>query len=118
MRIERIELTNFRSFKSREFELSPSFNLLIGDNGTGKTAILDALSIGAGAIFMGLDGASAPGIHRDDVRIVAHGRGEVPPLEAIYPAKVVCEGTVEGQRITWTRTLEGPKKHTTHGGAS
>ncbi|HEX8434960.1 AAA family ATPase [Archangium sp.] len=118
MRIERIELKNFRSFESRTFELSPSFNVLIGDNGTGKTAILDALSIGAGAIFLGLEGASPPGIHRDDVRQVAHGLGEVPTLEARYPAAVTCVGSIGRKRMEWTRTLDGPNKHTTHGGAS
>lgn len=118
MRIERIELKNFRSFESRAFELSPSFNVLIGDNGTGKTAILDALAIGAGALFLGLDGASPPGIHRDDVRRVAHGLGEVPTLEASYPAAVTCSGTVGEVSLDWARTLEGPNKHTTHGGAS
>jgi predicted ATP-binding protein involved in virulence len=118
MRIERIELKNFRSFTSRTFELTPSFNVLIGDNGVGKTAILDALAIGAGAIFLGLDGASPPGIHSDDVRRVAHRLGEVPSLEAIYPVKVTCLGAVQDRPIEWTRTLEGPKKHTTHGGAS
>lgn len=118
MRIERIELTNFRSFTSRTFELAPSFNVLIGDNGAGKTAILDALAIGAGAIFLGLDGMSPPGIHRDDVRRVAHGLGEVPTLEAIYPAKVTCHGRLGDESLEWTRTLEGPNKHTTHGGAS
>ncbi len=57
MRIERIELNNFRSFESRAFDLSPSFNVLIGENGAGKTAILDALAVGAGALFLGLEGA-------------------------------------------------------------
>ncbi|HYO71552.1 MAG TPA: AAA family ATPase [Archangium sp.] len=118
MRIQRIELENFRSFASRTFEFAPSFNLLIGDNGAGKTAILDALAIGAGAIFLGLDGASPPGIHRDDVRRVTHGLGDVPTLEAIHPSRITCSGTVGDTPMDWTRTLEGPKKHTTHGGAS
>jgi predicted ATP-binding protein involved in virulence len=118
MRIERIELKNFRGFESRTLELAPSFNILIGDNGTGKTAILDALAIGAGALFLGLDGASPPGIHRLDVRRVAHGLGEVPTLESVYPAEITCAGLVEGKPLQWARTLEGPTKHTTHGGAS
>lgn len=115
MRIDRIEVKNFRGFEARAFEFSPSFNVLIGDNGTGKTAILDALSIAAGAIFLALDGASPPGIHRDDVRQVMHSRGEVPTLEAIYPVEVICQGTVDGHTCEWARTLEGRNKHTTHG---
>ncbi|GMT97816.1 AAA family ATPase [Corallococcus caeni] len=118
MKIEHIEVKNFRGFASRTFDFSPSFNVLIGDNGTGKTAILDALAIAAGAIFLGLDGPSPPGIHRDDVRQVMHTRSEVPTLESIYPTEVVCRGTVEGYTCDWARTLEGRHKHTTHGRAS
>ncbi|MDY7230290.1 AAA family ATPase [Hyalangium rubrum] len=118
MRIERIELKNFRGFESRTLELAPSFNILIGDNGTGKTAILDALSIGAGALFLGLDGASPPGIHRLDVRRVTHKLGEVLTLEAAYPAQITCSGIIGDKALQWARTLEGPTKHTTHGGAS
>ena len=45
MRIKHLELINFRCFE--EYKLSPAdrFTLLIGDNGSGKTAILDALAI-------------------------------------------------------------------------
>lgn len=118
MRIDRIELKNFRGFESSTFEFSPAFNVLIGDNGAGKTAILDALAIGAGAIFLGLEGASPPGIHRDDVRRITYNLGEVPTLEEAYPAVVTCSGVVQGESITWTRTLDGKNKHTTHGGAS
>lgn len=118
MKIDRIEVKNFRGFVSRTFEFSPSFNVLIGDNGTGKTAILDALSIAAGAIFLGLEGTSPPGIHRDDVRRVMHTQGDVPTLEAIYPVEVRCWGTVEKVGLKWARTLEGPNKHTTHGQTS
>ncbi|MHA7634558.1 AAA family ATPase [Corallococcus sp. M7] len=118
MRIERIEVKNFRGFASRAFEFSPSFNVLIGDNGTGKTAILDALSIAAGAIFLDLEGATPPGIHRDDVRRVMHTHGEIPTLEALYPVEVRCRGLIEGKSLEWARTLEGPNKHTTHGQTS
>ncbi|NOK21244.1 AAA family ATPase [Corallococcus carmarthensis] len=117
MRIDRIEVKNFRGFEQRAFEFSPSFNVLIGDNGTGKTAILDALSVAAGAIFLGLEGATPPGIHRDDVRQVMHKRGEVPTLEARYPVEVACQGDLGGGAIKWVRTLEGRNKHTTHGQA-
>jgi predicted ATP-binding protein involved in virulence len=118
MRIERIELKNFRGFASRTLELAPSFNVLIGDNGTGKTAILDALAIGAGALFLGLDGASPPGIHRFDVRQITRRLGQTLTLEAAYPAAITCQGLVDGQSLQWNRTLEGPSRHTTHGGAS
>jgi hypothetical protein len=45
MHIERIELENFRCFgpQRTRIELSPSLTAFVGDNGTGKTAVLQAL---------------------------------------------------------------------------
>lgn len=48
MKINRLELHNFRCFKKYEIAFSDRFTLLIGDNGSGKTAILDGLVIGLG----------------------------------------------------------------------
>ena len=41
--IERIELTNFTAFDHLPLDLSPKINVIIGENGTGKTQILKAL---------------------------------------------------------------------------
>ncbi len=41
--IERLELNNFTTFTDLKLELSPKLNVIIGENGTGKTQILKAL---------------------------------------------------------------------------
>ncbi|CAM4049965.1 AAA family ATPase [Aeromonas bestiarum] len=41
--IERIALKNFTAFNDLKLELSPKLNVIIGENGTGKTQILKAL---------------------------------------------------------------------------
>ena len=48
MRIDRIHLSNFKLFEDFELTLNPEFTLLIGENGSGKTSILDALAIACG----------------------------------------------------------------------
>jgi DNA repair exonuclease SbcCD ATPase subunit len=48
MIIDRLEITNFNKFSNYTIDLHPQFTLLVGDNGTGKTTILDALAIAAG----------------------------------------------------------------------
>ena len=48
MKIERIQLRDFKPFEQLELELDPNVTLLIGENGAGKTSVLEALSIVAG----------------------------------------------------------------------
>ncbi len=57
MRIDRLELRNFKRFAEQAFEFprplnapddAGSFHVLIGENGTGKTSVLDALAVALG----------------------------------------------------------------------
>lgn len=43
-RLEKLELFDFRRFEYLEVNLHPSLTVLIGDNGSGKTSILEAIS--------------------------------------------------------------------------
>ena len=43
MMIDRLELKNFTSFGDLDIDFSPKINVIIGENGTGKTQLLKAL---------------------------------------------------------------------------
>jgi predicted ATP-binding protein involved in virulence len=45
MKLTKVEITNFRCFESLTVPLQPDINVLVGVNGAGKTAILDAVAI-------------------------------------------------------------------------
>lgn len=45
MKFLSLDLYNFRRYESAKFKFNPTFTVLIGDNGKGKTTILDALAI-------------------------------------------------------------------------
>jgi len=50
--INDIQLSNFRCFKEQEITFTPGINLLIGENGSGKTSIIEALYLlGRGRSF-------------------------------------------------------------------
>ena len=49
MRIEKISVENYRLFETREFSFHPNFNLIVGENGKGKTSLLDLLALGISA---------------------------------------------------------------------
>lgn len=43
MHLTSLHLVNFKNYHQGEFEFSPDVNCLVGDNGSGKTTVLDAL---------------------------------------------------------------------------
>ncbi len=43
MQIERLKVTNFKNYGCGDFEFHPRLNLVLGDNGMGKTNLLDAI---------------------------------------------------------------------------
>lgn len=45
MHIKKIELNNFRNYKSQEIELNNNINIIHGNNGEGKTNILESIFI-------------------------------------------------------------------------
>ena len=45
MRVEGLELTNFRSYARARFELHPDMTLIVGPNASGKTNLLESLYV-------------------------------------------------------------------------
>lgn len=106
MRIDHLTIKNFNGFDLREFDFNPAFNLLVGDNASGKTSVLDALSVAVGSWFIGLRGyAFPPGITPQEVRIVAHPYQDVYTFEKQFPSRIEARGLVMEKGLAWTREL-------------
>ena len=45
MSIKRIEMINFRNHEDIVFDFSPGINIIWGENGSGKTSIIEAVHI-------------------------------------------------------------------------
>ena len=45
MHITRVHIEGFRRFRTFDLELNPSFNIIVGDNETGKTSVLEAVGL-------------------------------------------------------------------------
>src|SRR4051812_35976169 len=80
MRIDTLELRNFKKFAESSLTLHPQFTLLIGENGTGKTSLLDALSIAAGVWLARVPDSSLASsqrfIHASEKRLEAVRMGD------------------------------------------
>jgi len=55
MRINKLQLTNFKCFENHSFEFHPNFNLIIGENASGKTTLLKALEHFVGSFLHVID---------------------------------------------------------------
>lgn len=117
MRIDRLNVLNFKNFEENAFEFHRQFTLLVGDNGAGKTAVLDALRVGAGAYLLAIPHSRAPSIKREYVRRVTRRNGEFLTLEERCPCAVSCEGRVHLSDLRWNRKLTSLDGRTNRVGA-
>lgn len=118
MRIDRLELKNFKMFESYELNLDPQFNLLVGENGSGKTSILDALTI---ALAIWLVDVPDPELHnsrrsinKEEVRLVERKAGDRVSYSPCYPVQVAAEGLIQGIGCNWMRQIPPNGKQTSN----
>ena len=118
MRIDRIKLHNYKRFGVFEVGLDPQFNLFVGDNASGKTTILDAITVGLDSWFIGMKGVQGIGsIDQHEVHVVPYPHGDVVSFEKQFPSQVECEGVVMDRSICWSRELARDRGRTTTVGA-
>lgn len=67
MKIKKLKLTNFRCYKNFEIEFSEKLNVIVAENGIGKTTLLDAISIGFGAMLTRLPKVTGKGFEEKDL---------------------------------------------------
>lgn len=106
-------LKNFRAFEERTFTFHPEFNVIIGANAAGKTAVLEALAVAAGSWLLGIKGKDSRHIRPEDVRLDVRWIDESPEFRPQYPVHVEAQGSVLGTTTRWRRSLLGPGGRTT-----
>ena len=105
MQIDQLSIRNYCCFESFEISLNPNFNLLVGDNASGKTSILDAIHIAAGSWLLGVRGpGKSPSISEGYVRLIPleYAGGKVT-FEKKWPVTIKATGTVMGESLVWSR---------------
>ena len=65
---KKIRITNYRCFKEAEIDFDNHTTLIVGKNGAGKTAILDAVAVST--FLLGIDGGVSRSISKDDARSI------------------------------------------------
>lgn len=103
MRIDRLLVQNFKCFEDQEFSFHPKFNLLIGENGAGKTAILEAAAVAA-RIWMTGPATRGGGrfVYQTDIRKSIVPVGGFLQFVTNLPVRVEAHGEIGGELASWT----------------
>ena len=76
MYFERTEIQNFKGVENMKLEFSSGVNLLIGNNGVGKTTVLEALALSMQNYFNRMNGITKKSIKKNDVRFTSNLVGD------------------------------------------
>jgi len=106
-RIDRLTLKNFRCFEDKTIDFHPRFNVLIGDNGSGKTAVCEALAALIGRLPVMADKSPRDIVH-DDVRRAPLETQVVHRVRVIYDTRLRADATIRTQSTYWTAGLKTP----------
>lgn len=113
MRLDKLTLKNFRGFAERSFEFQPQFNLIIGENGTGKTSVLKGAEVALGIWELYAPVSDKRNITEQDVRRVPVPSVETINFEPQHPVVVSATGrlTDSNDPDKWQRFIPGAQGH-------
>ncbi len=84
-----LTLKNFRFFDEMTFSFDEQFNVLVGQNGTGKSTVLDALKIPLTEYLGGIRQVGSLKIEDTDIRgQIVHHDGAPSTFEKLYPCEI------------------------------
>lgn len=114
MELKTVTIENFKGIKAVAIDFKSGFNLLIGNNGVGKTSLLEAISVGLGGFLAGIDGINTKHISEDEVRIESTftGDGSVD-MKQMYPVSIECSAVLDEEDYNWCRQKKTKKGRTT-----
>ncbi|MCX4157016.1 MULTISPECIES: AAA family ATPase [Paraburkholderia] len=103
-RLDEMTLTNVFGFRNASFVFEPSFNLIVGINGCGKTSLLQSI---VGAVAPPINGVNLGQSHglMENMKAVRSELREFEGrvrLEKCFPARIDAKGMIKGRAMTWS----------------
>jgi len=122
MRIDRLTVKNFKKFEEQTFILHPQFTLLVGENGSGKTSVLDALAVSASVWLVEPPDSTLQSSYRNilpkEIRLEPSQVGDRTQFREKLPVSVEASGQIGDQEnVTWVRQIKSGGKRATNVGA-
>lgn len=108
MRVDSLRVENFKKYEYYEQQFEGNFTLIIGDNGAGKTSILEAICASLGEYLVGIDGVKPKrSFKNEEIRFSYKtiGQGSIH-FSPSLPIEVEMYGSIFNTPMNWTRYKE------------
>ncbi|ELS8946901.1 AAA family ATPase [Vibrio fluvialis] len=111
--LEQLQLKNYRCFEDINLQFQPGINVILGNNGAGKTSILGGISIALGTWFRGIPNVDGRTIQNEELRLVRKKKGDLVVFDLAGECVVTATGVVLGNEdVKWERSrFEGGTTH-------
>lgn len=108
MYLEKVNIKNYKGIEEIDIDLKPGINLLIGDNGAGKTSVLEGIAVALSGLFVNVAGVSTKNFVKEDVRMIIDPLGDASTsVTYCEPISAGCSlKNCEGQEFKWNRIKE------------
>ena len=113
MKLDQLHLHNFRCFGDLDVTFHDKLTVVVGANGAGKTAIIEAAAIAIGTFLYSLKGVSNYGIKKMDAHNKYFKMGSSIDVQPQYPVEISARGRVADTSIKWMRALHSETGKTT-----
>lgn len=106
--LEKVNIKNYKAIEEINIDLKPGINLLIGDNGAGKTSVLEGIAVALSGLFVNVSGVSTKNFVKEDVRMIVDPLGDASTsVTYCEPISVGCSLKVcTGKDFKWNRIKE------------
>ena len=105
MFLKSISLRNFRCFSDLEIQFPRKLTVIVGENGAGKSTILEAASIAVGTLTAAMEGLTNYGIKKSDAHYKYFEVGSVIDVQPQFPVEIKATGALDGKDVQWVRSL-------------
>lgn len=116
MKVQSIKIKNFKAIEEKEIKFTEQVTALIGDNATGKSSILDAISIGLGTFLMktnasfGFNGKKTRPLLTKEIRKIHVSEDNIEYSDVLLSG----EFEFEDQNYNWLREQKTTSKSLTY----
>jgi predicted ATP-binding protein involved in virulence len=115
MRIDRLTISNFKKFTEQHLDFHKQFTLLVGENGAGKTSVLDALAVAIGLWHKVAPGSGWRNILPEEIRLEPIRVGDRITFSRVLPTCITALGRIgHKDALKWTRMIKKGGARTTN----